>query len=229
MTYLASADLLAVRSLAAESAFSLDHRVDLLPKRSAPTSASGGGGGVGAEGRRARTFYSGLAQGPLTQHRPGDSTATATGDRPRTLTPAPEHGQTVPSPTRAQIDAAARLDPKGRHHRIEPAPEPEPVDEDTGFTVIDLRDQDTGFRVRTEPDHRRGEGAMAVVIELDAYRTPPGPAPTTPPPTEAGPVRRRSRRVRGYVRDLEPDERAEFATLRNTIRAYLGQKKERVA
>ncbi|MGW8436698.1 hypothetical protein ACWGKS_16215 [Nocardiopsis sp. NPDC055879] len=180
MTYLASADLLAVRSLAAESAFSLDHRVDLPVKRSAL------GGNVGGEGNRARTFDSG-------------------------------------------IDAAVLPAPRGRHHRPEPAPEPEPVDEDTGFTVIDLRDQDTGFRIRTEPDHQRGPGALAMVIELDAYRTPPGPPPTTPSPAEAGPVRRRGRRVRGYVRDLEPDERAEFATLRNTIRAYLRRPGRRAA
>lgn len=116
--------------------------------------------------------------------------------------------------------------PKGKHHR------PEPADEEAGFTVIDLRDQDTGFRLRTEPDHRRGPGAMAVIIELDAYRTHhtgQSPPPTTPEPAEAGPMRRRSRRVRGYVRDLEPDERAEFATLRNTIRAYLGRPGRRAA
>ena len=183
MTYLASADLLAARSLAAESAFSLDHRVDLPVKHSTPGHSAQG------EGSRARTFDSG-------------------------------------------IDAAVLPAPKGRHHRPEPAPEPEPVDQDTGFTVIDLRDQDTGFRLRTEPDHQRGEGALAVVIELDAYRTHhtgQSPPPTTPEPAEAGPVRRRSRRVRGYVRDLEPDERAEFATLRNTIRAYLGRPGRRAA
>ena len=180
MTYLASADLLAVRSLAAESAFSLDHRVDLPVKHSTPGHSAQG------EGSRARTFDSG-------------------------------------------IDAAVLPAPKGRHHRPEPAPEPEPVDQDTGFTVIDLRDQDTGFRLRTEPDHQRGEGALAVVIELDAYRTPENQPPTTPEPAEAGPVRRRGRRVRGYVRDLEPDERAEFATLRNTIRAYLGRPGRRAA
>ena len=39
MTYLSSADLLAVRSLAAESAFSLSHRTDLPPD--AVTSVTG--------------------------------------------------------------------------------------------------------------------------------------------------------------------------------------------
>lgn len=144
MTYLASADLLAARSLAAESAFSLDHRVDLPVKRSTPGDSGGG------QRNRARTFDSG-------------------------------------------IDAAVLPAPKGRHHRPEPAPAPEPVDEDPGFTVIDLRDQDTGFRIRTAPDHQRGPGALAVVIELDDYRTHhtgQSPPPTPPSPAEAGPARR---------------------------------------
>ena len=222
MTYFASADLLAVRSLPAESAFSLNHRVDLPLKTSVSTSASEMESSIGSEGsRRARTFQSGLAQGSSAQHTPG-GTATTTG--PRTLTLVPEPGQATRTHTEDEHAAdPAHLTPKGKHHR------PEPKAQDTGFTVIDLRDQDTGFRLRTEPDHRRGEGAMAVVIELDAYRTPENPPPTTPSPVEAGPVRRRSRRVRGYVRDLEPDDLAEFATLRNTIRAYLRQKEERVA
>ena len=102
--------------------------------------------------------------------------------------------------------------------------------------MIDLRHRRVHWQytpTNSQGDHH--PDGYGMLIDLDAYRAhtlarlrPAGP-PRTPLHPPAGQMRRRSSRVRGYVRDLVPDERAEFATLRNTIRRYLDQKERRAA
>lgn len=214
MTYLASADLLAVRSLTAEHAFSLNHRTDLPPRRRTFDQEQ--------EGSRARIFTS--KQCLKSAPKPSPSTSgTIRTDSGRRTTDRLEGGGSERATTSTGVLPA----PKGKHHR----PEPEPLAEAPGYTVIDLRHR----RVRWQytPTNSQGhqhEHGYGMLIDLDAYRTHalarlrPTTPPRTQPPQPTGHLRRRSTRVRGYTRDLAPDERAEFATLRNTIRRYLDRK-----
>ena len=175
MTYLASTDLLAVRSLAAEHSFSLNHRTDLPPKR------------------------------------PGTTRTTAE--------TAEVHGL-----------------PRGRIFR--PGLSGLSSEHEPGYTLFDLSERGIGWRVRTDDANTDGategrcKSSTAVIFELDAFRGQRAPRTSadTAPTGAAGRVgRRRGSRVRGYVRDLAPDERSEFATLRNTVRAYLHQQERRAA
>lgn len=172
MTYLASTDLLAVRSLAAEHAFSLNQRTDLPPKRPA--------------------------------------TARTTSET-----------------------AEVRGPSRGRIFRPGLSAEYEP-----GYTLIDLSERGIGWRVRTDDANTDGasedrcESSTAVVFELDAFRTQRATrtsTDTTPTGAVGRGGRRRGSRVRGYVRDLAPDERSEFATLRDSVRTYLHQQERRAA
>lgn len=199
MTYLSSTDLSAVRSLAAESAFSLSHRTDLPPQHKIRDQSD--------ETPRARIYT-----------------------RESNPEPTPK-----PAPT-----TEAFATPKGKHHRrptptpsLTPEPEsaPEPVTEESGYTMIDLRHRRVRWQHTPTDSHGgRREHGYGILIDLDVYRTralarSSPPLPVRTPLRQPTPyMRRRSKRVRGYTRDLVPDERAEFATLRNTIRRYLDQR-----
>ncbi|WP_026117406.1 hypothetical protein [Nocardiopsis alkaliphila] len=208
MSYLSSTEVSTIRSLAAESAFSLNHRTD-LPPRPKTTDPN-------HQGPRARIFTC------------GPHTKAPTND------PAPSSTEPAPLPA-----------PKGKHHRpptpaTTPAdePAPAPVTEEPGYTVIDLRYRRVRWQhtpTHTDQHHQHDQHSQhdqyghGILIDLDAYRAqalarsrPPTP-PRTPLRQPDPHPRRRSTRVRRYTHDLNPDDRAEFATLRNTIRRYLNQ------